>query len=270
MQQMAMRSTPGFVEPFIPGVVRSNEQKLAKHPDDPELILAAGSMYIMYANAFVQGPADMLPPNQYQERDAEKQRAKELYLKGVQILAHGLELRFPGFAGAYEGGRLDALLAGAKREDVSLFYWYVAGTLSAWAINPLDLERGVKLPEATALIRRAYELDPDYENGTLDDFYVLYYASLPAEMGGDKALARLYFDRAIEKSQGLSASPYVSWAQSVSIPAQDYPAFKENLEKALAINVNKNRATRLANLLSQRKARYLLDNAAYYFIAIDE
>jgi predicted anti-sigma-YlaC factor YlaD len=216
----------------------------------------------MYANAFVQGPADMLPAAQYQERDVERTRAKALYLRGVELLAHGLELRFPGFGAT----GLDTLIAGASAADVPLFYWYAAGLLSAWAINPLDLERGIRLPEATTLIMKAYEVEPDYGEGTLDDFFVLYYASLPAELGGDKEKARLHFDRAIEKSRGLSAGPYVSWAQTVAIPAQDYPVFKENLEKALAIKADKHPASRLANLISQRKARYLLDNADLYFI----
>jgi hypothetical protein len=85
-------------------------------------------------------------------------------------------------------------------------------------------------------------------------------------MGGDLALAKLHYDRALERAGGFAASPYVSWAQAVSIPAQDYGDFKRNLDAALEIKVNKHPSNKLVNVLAQRKARYLLDNADVYFI----
>ena len=49
------------------------------------------------------------------------------------------------------------------------------------------------------------------------------------------------------------------------MPAQDYEAFRENLEKALAIDADEDPSMRLVNIISQRKARYLLDTAYEYF-----
>jgi hypothetical protein len=75
---------------------------------------------------------------------------------------------------------------------------------------------------------------------------------------------------ALEKSGGALASPYVSYAQAVAIPAQDYETFKTNLETALAVDVDEDPANRLVNVLAQRKARFLLDSAVYYFADLEE
>ena len=148
-------------------------------------------------------------------------------------------------------------------------YWAAAGGLSAYSLNPFDMELGIRIPEFKALVDRAYELDPDFNNGSLDDFLLLFYASIPEGMGGDKAKAEVHYRRALEKSGGLLAGPYVSWAQAVSIPAQDYDTFKNCIDSALAVDPDRDPANRLVNIISRRKAQYLLENAALYFIALD-
>jgi predicted anti-sigma-YlaC factor YlaD len=146
----------------------------------------------------------------------------------------------------------------------------VAGALSAYSLDPFDIRQGVLVQQIVPLIHKAYEIDPDYNNGAIDDFYVLYYASMPEGMGGDPSKVDTHFQLALEKSGGALASPYVSYAQAVAIPAQDYETFKTNLEKALAVDVDEDPANRLVNVLAQRKARFLLDSAVYYFADLEE
>jgi predicted anti-sigma-YlaC factor YlaD len=88
-------------------------------------------------------------------------------------------------------------------------------------------------------------------------------------MGGNKSLVETHYQRSREKSGGRLAGPYVSYATAVSIPAQDYATFKACLEAALALDPNADPANRLVNILAQRKARYLLDNAGLYFVDYD-
>jgi predicted anti-sigma-YlaC factor YlaD len=127
----------------------------------------------------------------------------------------------------------------------------------------------MRLPELSALIARAYELDPDYGAGTLDEFYFLFYASLPEGMGGDRELAEIHYKKAMEKSKGLSAGLYVSYAKAVAIPAQDYETFKTCLESALAIDTETN-SNRLVNTIAQGTARYLLDEAGSFFAEFED
>ncbi|MDR2053888.1 MAG: TRAP transporter TatT component family protein, partial [Treponema sp.] len=259
-------SDPQLVGDALPFAIKIYEALLEQEPNHQGLIVTTGSLFIMYANAFVQGPAEMLPPGEYLAKQEGKERAKNLYLRGVDILSTGIEKRYPGILGSRQTGELDSYLSKLKKADVPLVYWLVAGTLSAYAIDPMNLALGMKLPELTALINRAYELDPDFNTSALDEFFIIFHASIPEGMGGDKSKVGGFFQKALEKTRGLSTGPYVSYAQAVCIPAQDYETFKKYLEAALAIDVNADTGNRLVNIINQRKARYLLDNASYHFI----
>jgi len=262
-------SDPELVKDAIPFAIKMYESLLAANPNHQGLINTTGSLFVMYANAFVQGPAEQLPRYMYDERQAAMERAKKLYLRGLDLLYRGLELKYPGFGDAYQNGNLSDFLVKMKKEDIPALYWSAAGGLSAYSLNSFDMALGVRIPEFHALVLRAYELDPDYNSGTLDEFFFLFYASLPESMGGDKEKAQVHFQRALEKTGGLSAGPYVSYAQAISIPAQDYDKFKELLDTALSIDPDREPSRRLVNILAQRKARYLLDSAAMFFLNFD-
>jgi predicted anti-sigma-YlaC factor YlaD len=98
---------------------------------------------------------------------------------------------------------------------------------------------------------------------------LIFHASIPDTMGGDKSKIEYHYQKALEKSKGLSAGTYVTYAQTVSIPAQNYDKFKELLEKALSIDPDAVPSNRLVNIIAQQKARYLLDSAAFFFIDFD-
>jgi predicted anti-sigma-YlaC factor YlaD len=263
-------SDPELVGDALPFAIKMYETLLANNPDHQGLILTTGSLFIMYANGFVQGPAETLPPEAYYEKQTRMERAKKLYRRGAVLIERGLEKKFPGWNDSRKDPeKLAAFLARTKKEDVPLLYWNAAGILSAYALNPFDLDLGMRIPEVSTLIARAYELDPDYNHGALDEFYLLFYASLPEGMGGNMEKAELHYKRALEKSKGLSAGPYVSYAKAVAVPAQDYDLFKSCLEAALAIDTEAESANRLVNILAQNKARYMLENAADFFAELD-
>jgi predicted anti-sigma-YlaC factor YlaD len=263
-------SDPELVGDALPFAIKTYETLLANNPDHQGLILTTGSLFIMYANAFVQGPAETLPPEAYYEKQAQMERAGRLYRRGAAIIETGLEKKFPGWKDARgDSEKRAAFLALVKKEEVPLLYWDAAGILSAYALNPFDLDLGMRIPELSALIARAYDLDPDYNLGALDEFYLLFYASLPEGMGGDKEKAEIHYKKALEKSNGLAAGPYVSYAKAVAVPAQDYELFKSCLDAALAVDTETQSANRLVNILAQNKARYMLENASGFFAELD-
>ena len=59
--------------------------------------------------------------------------------------------------------------------------------------------------------------------------------------------------------KGESAGPYVALATGVSVPSQNRTEFESLLRKALDVDPNKNPSNRLATLVTQRRARALLD-----------
>ena len=261
-------SDPQLVGDAIPFAIKLYETLLAANPNHQGLMLTTGSLFIMYSNAFVHGPAEMLPQVEWQEREAGLLRAKQLYLRGQEILYNAFDAKFRRFKrkrASSDNDSLESILRRCKKEDVGLLYWTVAGGMAAYSIDLFDFNLSARIPDWDLMIRRAYELDPNYGGATLDEFLVLYYASLPELMGGDKEQARLHFRRALEKTGGNSTSAYISYAQSICVPAQDYDTFKDYLEKALAIDPNADTSTRLVTIVNQRKARWLLDNAYNFF-----
>ena len=259
-------SDPKLVGEAIPFAIKLYETLLAANPDHQGLMLTTGSLFIMYSNAFVHGPAEMLPLTEWKEREEELERAKQLYLRGYNILYTALDTKFPGFSKASAGnGSLQAILGRCKKEDVGLLYWAVAGGLAAYSIDVLDFSLSSHIPEWSAMIHKAYELNPDFEGATLDEFLILFYGSLPELMGGDKEKALYHFRRALDKTGGNSTSAYISYAQSICVPAQDYDTYRDCLEKALAIDPNANISTRLVTTINQQKAKWLLDNAYLSF-----
>ncbi|MDR1898410.1 MAG: TRAP transporter TatT component family protein [Treponema sp.] len=262
-------SDPQLVGDAIPFAIKVYESLLSANPNHQGLILTTGSLFVMYANAFVQGPAEFLSSLQYKERAAAMDRAKQLYLRGAGILIGGLDKKYPGFRDAGEKD-LEPFLKKFKKEDVGALYWTAAGYLSAFGLDPFDSALGLRVPVLMRCLRRAYELNPDFNRSALDEFYIIAYASLPETMGGNPALAEVHFRRALEKSGGALAGPYVSYAQSVSIPAQDYDTFKKCLDAALAVDVDADPANRLVNIISRRKAQTLLERASDYFFLEDD
>ena len=255
-------SDPELVGDAIPFAIKLYESLLAANPNHQGLMLTTGSLFVMYANAFVQGPAEMLPSYEWETREAEMLRAKNLYLRGYEILYNAMELKYRGFKQAAENeDTLRNFLKKFKKDDVGLLYWAVAGGLSAYSIDIMDFELSGKISAWNAMIHRAYELNPDFNGSALDEFFVIFYSSLPEMMGGDLERAEYHYKLALEKTGGNSAGAYVSYAQSISVPAQDYDTFRDCLEKALAIDPNADVSTRLVNIITQRKARWLLENA---------
>jgi predicted anti-sigma-YlaC factor YlaD len=262
---------PQLVGDALPFAIKMYEALLNEAPDHRGLIITTGSLFVMYANAFVQGPVEFLPSIRYEERQAARQRARKLYLRGIAILMGGIEGRYPGFTEAsVEGGDLAPFLTKMEKAEVPLLYWSAAGILSAFSLDPFDFSLGKEVPDCMAYIDRAYELDPGFNSGALDDFYVLAYASLPPAMGGDPSQVETHFQRALEKSGGKLAGPYVSYAQAVALPAQNYDAFRSCLQAAIRIDVDADPQNRLVNIISQKKARELLNRAGDYFFLTED
>jgi len=263
---------PILVGDAVPFAIKLYETLLDKNPNHPGLIVTTGSLFIMYANAFVQGPAEMISQDQWEERRSQLDRARKLYLRGAAILERGIKNKFPRMLDEWGPGDSAAFtnaLSRMRKEDIPLFYWYAAGTLSAYALNIFDISLGLRVPRLTAMMQRAYELDEHYNGSALDEFFLILYSALPEGMGGDPEKALVHYQRALEKSKGNSTGPYLSYAQSIAVKNQDYESFKSNLEKALAIDPASDPSNTLVTVINQRKARYLLENAPEFFAEIE-
>jgi predicted anti-sigma-YlaC factor YlaD len=250
----------------LPFAVKMYEALLDSTPKHRGLQLTTGSLFVMYANAFVHEPAQMLPFQEWQAREAGLRRAKRLCLRGQEILINGLDQKHKGFRQALTNeNAFKGILKKCGKDDVGFLYWATLGGMAAFSVDVFDFELATLIPRWSLMIQRAYELDPDFGVASIDEFLITFYASLPGMMGGDIERAKYHFQLALEKTGSQSAGAYVNYAQSVCVSAEDYDSFKDCLEKALAIDPDANISTRLVTIMSQRKAEWLLENAYEFF-----
>ena len=257
---------PELVGDALPFAIKLYESLMASAPGHLGLKLQTGSLYIMYANAFLQTPALMLPESYYKKQEFNYQRAKNLYLRGRDIILSALEQKYPGFRENLQKKSYARALARTSRKDVPLLYWAGAGWLGAYAIDPFDMDLGVTLPAAAALMNRVLELEENYAGGAIHEFYILYYGSLPDYMGGSVEKARDHFKKAVAISAGRSSTPYISLATTASVKEQNLAEFKSLLKQALAIDPDIDPENRLLSILNRRKANWLIEHAEDFFL----
>lgn len=257
---------PELVAAALPFAIKFYESLLASLPEHDGLRLRTGSLYIMYANAFIQTPADMTPRSEIETRETLLARAKKLYLRGRDILLVALERKNPRLRSELEARRYDKALAPFGRQDVDFLYWAAAGWVAAYSVDPFDMSIGLSLPEAAALMNRVLELEPGYSGGAVHNFYILYYGSLPESLGGDDAKAREHFRKAEKLCAGSDTSYLLSLATAVSVKRQDREEFINLLTKALDFDVNRAPQNRLINMLNKRKAAWLLNHVDDFFL----
>ena len=257
---------PELVGEALPFAIKLYESLLASVPDHEALRLRTGSLYIMYANAFLQTPANMMTKQELDRKEFLLGRAKNLYLRGRDILLKGLEKKNPSLLRELKGRKYNQAMGSYTKNDVPVLYWVASGWVAAFSIDPFDMELGLTLPQAAALMNRAKELDPEFSRGAVHNFYVLYYGSLPDYMGGDLKKAREHFLMAMAASGSRDTSPLISLATTVAVKEQNVEEFESLLQKVLEVDPDSDLDNRLVNILNQRKARWLLDHVDDFFL----
>jgi len=119
-------------------------------------------------------------------------------------------------------------------------------------------------------MRCALELDADFQDGVIHEFFIAYEGSRPEASGGSPERAIEHFNRTVTLTRGRKASPFVSLASSVAVKKQDYKLFEDLLNKALAVDPDAVPQWRLVNTLAQEKALWLMDQSAELFLDYEE
>ena len=257
---------PDLVEAAIPFGLKLYESLLAESPRHTGLLLAAAQGFTEYSYAFVDSRIDEARAESLERADALRSRARKLYLRAYRYGMRGLEVRHPGFAAALDNDA-DRALKRVTRRDVPLLYWTAAARGLTISLSMTSPELMAELPLVETIVRRVAELDENFDAGALPEFLI----TLEAARSGVKpeeqqTRMRQHFARALDLSQGKRAGTYVSFAENACVPAQNKAEFQSLLEKALAVDPDADLDNRLANLVAQRRARWLLKHVDDLFL----
>lgn len=257
---------PELVWQAVPFGLKSIESLLAQSPRHRGLLLAAASGFTEYAYGALQQEADFVEAKNLARATELRNRARKLYLRALGYGFRGLEVDLPDLRARLRAAPdPEHALAGAGKQQVPLLYWTGAAWGAAIAISKDDPELSADQSRAAALILRALALDEGFEAGAGHDFMIAYEGGR-ASVGGSIEEARRHLRRALELSHGHRAAPLVGFAETVSVGKQDKAEFKQLLDQALAVDVEAAPEHRLANVLAQRRARWLLGRVDELFV----
>jgi predicted anti-sigma-YlaC factor YlaD len=255
---------PELVRDAVPFALKTIESLLEQSPRHVGLLTAAASGFTQYGYAFVQQEADVTEATDLTRATAMRVRAKKLYLRAAGYGLRGLDVQLPGFKEQVLANP-EAALARASAKQVPLLYWTGAAWAAALAIDVNDSELAIKQTVIEKMMRRALTLDDGWDRGSLHEFFIAWEAG-HAAAGGSMASAREHFARATALSGGTRVGPYVSLAESVAMSENNKKEFDSLLKQALAVDLNAAPQDKLANVINQRRARWLLGRIDDLFV----
>jgi predicted anti-sigma-YlaC factor YlaD len=242
----------------IPFALKLQEILLTSVPDDEGLLTTTCSGFTQYSYAYVETEAEALPSSRRAEIQEMHDRALKLYLRARRYCFRAINEQFGAKAAELLLQDPEAVVRKAKRKDVPLLYWTAASWGAAISLGIDRPELAIDLPTVRILAERALALDETWNKGALHELFITL-DSLPEALGGNPARAKEHFDKALALQKGLSPGPYVALATGIAVPNQDRAEFERLLKQALAIDPEQDPSNRLAVLITQKRARALLD-----------
>jgi len=255
---------PELIRSAAPFSLKLIESLLAETPRHKGLLLAASRGFTQYAYAFLQQEAEEAEAQDVTRAATLEDRARRLYRRARDYGVRGLAAERPGFERRlHEDARRAA--AEIQAADVALLYWTAASWGALIGVSKADPDVLGELPIVEALIDRALALDESFDRGAIHTFLIGYEGVRQGASGDPVERSRRHFARAMELSGGQEAAPLLALAEAVSVPQQRRAEFEALLKQALQIDSAQASALRLANLVAQRRARWLLSRTDHLF-----
>jgi predicted anti-sigma-YlaC factor YlaD len=256
---------PELIKAAVPFSLKLMEALLNEDPRHEGLLLAAASGFTQYGYAFVQEDADETEDKDLAAAEELRGRARRLYLRARNYGLRGLEARHKGFEKALRANPKLAV-GETTRKDVPLLYWTALSWAAAISLSKDNPDLIAEMPMVEAMMDRALALDETFDHGAIHTYFITYEMSRPGGTGDAAARSRQHFERALALSGGQQAGPMVSFAEAVCVQKQNLKEFESLLHQALAINPDLKPEWRLANLVMQRRAKWLLSRTDQLFL----
>ena len=243
-----------IAEYAIPISFKSHEKKIKNDAFNSEVYLNASKSLTQYSYGILMEKADRLMYADYYTAREYYSESLDLFLTSKNYMIQALSLRHTDF----ESKMKTKAKVDFHVDDVPYLYWLsgsMAGSIQASQGNPEYL---VDLSNIRWLLENAIALDPDWEKGSLYAAMMSVYLN---DLSGDQDSERKaleYFELADRAANGYNISIYVTLAESFAVSKQDKSYFLELIDKALTIDISKDKDMKQANTLSKLRAKWLL------------
>ena len=219
---------------------------------------------IIYAYGILMEKADRLIDENYEESLLYYEKANKLFLEAKESLITILIDQYPDFL-KWMKNDLDINL---NKKDIPHLYWLaasMAGSIqSSRGSNPHEL---INIPVIGTLLKTSIYLDPKWGDGSLQSAMMSYSAIRPdLNREALKDTVNFYFRQALEFSDSLDASIFVSYAELIHKPRQEKKEFENKLLFVLKMKAGANKKRKLSNMVSKQRAKWLLSKKEDYFL----
>jgi hypothetical protein len=267
-----MEEDPVLAEAATLSNLEMIEGMLLVRPRNESLLMMATKSFAGYGAAFVE-PAWSLRDDYFSDDYLYTQkRLQGLYRRSRDAGLRWIDLCHPKTARLLRAQSKDAwvdalpkALARLGPRDVPALFW----TAQAWGLlihvddeNLLEL---ANMSKVEMMMRRVYELDPDYNFGAVHLFFGMKQTSLGKEFGGDLHGAKQHFENAIAVTDGRYLTARYFYARDYCRAIRDRECFVRGLEEVANADPDLLPEQRLANTLATIWSRQWLAKADDFF-----
>ena len=238
-------------------------RKSEQNPFNSTILLEAQKRLTQYGYTFLLEMGDRKIYDDYVASKQIYSEARQSFSKALVIGKHALRITYP---------EVDQWLSNPEQIKINFeiqhipnLYWTAAsigGLIKAGKGSP---ETIVLLPQVGLLLDTALKLDPSWGNGSIYTALISYTMSEFPVSNEKIKRVKYYFSEAVRLSDGKDASPYLAYAESVSVKNQDRDKFIQLLNKALAIPSIDDEEINLQNIIAGNRAKWLLSRTDELF-----
>ncbi len=235
-------------------------------PENDAILMQLMKSYVAYGYGWIEDAAeDFQLAGDLEAAEAERVRARQMYLRARDIGKHAIALDHEGLEAAMGQG-LEAFEAYLDREfedadEAPVLFWtgYAWGSYINLSLD--DISAVSDLGYAKALVARSVELDPTYYGSSGLTFLAV---ATSQELNGNLDEARQLFDRALEQTERRNLIVQVNMARYYAVRTQDRELYLSLLQEVLDAG-NVNPEARLNNEIAKRRAKRYVEEADQRF-----
>ncbi|MBN1277712.1 MAG: hypothetical protein JXA35_09495 [Deltaproteobacteria bacterium] len=235
---------PELAKASLPSDLKLMEGLLKNDPENRQILIMLCMGFTGYSMLFVE--------------EEDQDRASLLYLRARD---YGLRAAGLGSAGInasiYDREAFQNKIEGIGKEEIEALFW----TTMAWNlwIN-LNLDKPVALSQlnsAQFCLNRVMDIDPEFFYGAPYVLMGTILAAKPAMMGGNESMAREYFEKAMDLSQGRFLLTRYFFARYYAVRTQDKALFLKLTTDTDIAPSDEFKDVCLLNMVMKEKIRHL-------------
>ena len=243
-----------IAEYAIPISFKSHKKKIKNDAFNSEVYLNASKSLTQYSYGILMEKADRLMYADYYTAREYYSESLDLFLTSKNYMIQALSLRHTDF----ESKMKTKAKVDFHVDDVPYLYWLSGSMAGSIQASQGDPEYLIDLNNIRWLLENAIAINPGWEKGSL---YAAMMSVHLNDLSGDKDSERRaleYFELADRAAKGYNIGIYVTLAESFAVSKQDKAYFLELIDKALTIDISKDKDMKQANTLSKLRAAWLL------------